>query len=95
MDGNGRWASQGGLPRIAGHRQGATLKALLRCCKAWGIPTLSTSRNFIRLCGLTRGAIANSAVCLLPSPFWLDDEKALASQVVLRMGNSFEPELYF
>lgn len=42
MDGNGRWANQRGLPRIAGHRQGAkTLKALLRCCKDWGIGTLT------------------------------------------------------
>lgn len=42
MDGNGRWASHRGLPRIAGHRQGArTLKALLRCCKDWGIPVLT------------------------------------------------------
>jgi undecaprenyl diphosphate synthase len=42
MDGNGRWAKQRGLPRIAGHRQGArTLKALLRCCKDWGIQTLT------------------------------------------------------
>jgi undecaprenyl diphosphate synthase len=42
MDGNGRWAKQRGLPRIAGHRQGAkTLKDLLRCCKDWGIQTLT------------------------------------------------------
>jgi len=42
MDGNGRWAAQRGLPRIAGHRQGAkTLKALLRCCKEWGIGALT------------------------------------------------------
>ncbi|PSN19778.1 isoprenyl transferase [filamentous cyanobacterium CCP5] len=42
MDGNGRWASQRGIPRIAGHRQGAkTLKALLRCCQHWGIGTLT------------------------------------------------------
>ena len=42
MDGNGRWATRQGLPRIAGHRQGAkTLKALLRCCKDWGIPALT------------------------------------------------------
>ncbi|MGF1569786.1 MAG: polyprenyl diphosphate synthase [Nodosilinea sp.] len=42
MDGNGRWATQQGLPRVAGHRQGAkTLKALLRCCKDWGIPALT------------------------------------------------------
>lgn len=42
MDGNGRWAQQRGLPRIAGHRQGArTLKELLRCCKDWGIAVLT------------------------------------------------------
>lgn len=42
MDGNGRWATQRGLPRIAGHRQGArVLKDLLRCCKDWGIKTLT------------------------------------------------------
>ncbi|HEY9735318.1 MAG TPA: isoprenyl transferase [Trichocoleus sp.] len=42
MDGNGRWATERGLPRIAGHRQGAkTLKALLHCCKDWGIPVLT------------------------------------------------------
>jgi undecaprenyl diphosphate synthase len=42
MDGNGRWATQRGLPRIVGHRQGAqVLKDLLRCCKDWGIKTLT------------------------------------------------------
>ena len=42
MDGNGRWASQRGFPRIAGHRQGArVLKDLVRCCKDWGIRTLT------------------------------------------------------
>ncbi|AUT00086.1 isoprenyl transferase [Nostoc sp. CENA543] len=42
MDGNGRWATNQGLPRIAGHRQGAkTLKEILRCCKDWGIKALT------------------------------------------------------
>jgi undecaprenyl diphosphate synthase len=42
MDGNGRWAEKRGLPRIAGHRQGAkTLKEILRCCKDWGIQSLT------------------------------------------------------
>jgi undecaprenyl diphosphate synthase len=42
MDGNGRWATRQGCPRVTGHRQGAkTLKALLRCCKDWGIPVLT------------------------------------------------------
>lgn len=43
MDGNGRWAKNKGLPRIEGHRQGAnTLKEILRCCKDYGIKTLTT-----------------------------------------------------
>ncbi|MBW4549799.1 MAG: isoprenyl transferase [Aphanocapsa sp. GSE-SYN-MK-11-07L] len=42
MDGNGRWATERGLPRAAGHRQGAkALKELVRCCKDWGIPALT------------------------------------------------------
>lgn len=42
MDGNGRWASRQGLPRMAGHRQGArVLKELVRCCKDWGIQSLT------------------------------------------------------
>ncbi len=42
MDGNGRWAKQRGLPRIMGHRRGVdALKALLRCCKDWGIEALT------------------------------------------------------
>jgi undecaprenyl diphosphate synthase len=42
MDGNGRWAERQGLPRFMGHRRGVdTLKALLRCCKDWGIEALT------------------------------------------------------
>lgn len=42
MDGNGRWAENKGLPRFMGHRRGVdALKALLRCCKDWGIPALT------------------------------------------------------
>jgi undecaprenyl diphosphate synthase len=42
MDGNGRWAKERGLPRIAGHRQGAkAFKNLVRCCIDWGIPALT------------------------------------------------------
>jgi undecaprenyl diphosphate synthase len=42
MDGNGRWAKTRGLPRIEGHRQGATtLKEILRYCKDLGIETLT------------------------------------------------------
>ncbi|MEB3295383.1 MAG: isoprenyl transferase [Synechococcales bacterium] len=42
MDGNGRWATQRSLPRIAGHYQGAkTLKQIVRACKDWGIEVLT------------------------------------------------------
>lgn len=42
MDGNGRWAKKQGLPRVVGHRQGVdVLKDLLRCCKDWGIKSLT------------------------------------------------------
>lgn len=42
MDGNGRWARQRGLPRIAGHRQGReSVSAVVRACARLGIPVLS------------------------------------------------------
>lgn len=38
MDGNGRWAQKRGLPRTAGHREGAeTFRKIVRCCKKKGI----------------------------------------------------------
>ena len=42
MDGNGRWAKGQGRPRIIGHQKGVdALKNLLRCCKDWGILSLT------------------------------------------------------
>ena len=42
MDGNGRWAKNQGRPRFLGHQRGVdALKDLLRCCKDWGIPSLT------------------------------------------------------
>lgn len=42
MDGNGRWASKRGLPRSAGHREGAnTLKRIVRTCDDIGIKYLT------------------------------------------------------
>jgi len=42
MDGNGRWATQRGLPRFVGHRQGVeAIQDLVRCCRDWGIPALT------------------------------------------------------
>ena len=42
MDGNGRWACQKGLPRLAGHRQGAdTVRTVVRACREQGIEALT------------------------------------------------------
>jgi undecaprenyl diphosphate synthase len=42
MDGNGRWAQARGLPRIAGHRQGAeALRRAVRAAGELGIPYLT------------------------------------------------------
>src|SRR5574341_82008 len=42
MDGNGRWAQQRGLPRLAGHRAGTeNLRVILRACVEFGIKILT------------------------------------------------------
>ncbi|HED12820.1 MAG TPA: isoprenyl transferase [Gammaproteobacteria bacterium] len=42
MDGNGRWATERGLPRVAGHRKGAeAVRKLVRYCADLGIPNLT------------------------------------------------------
>jgi undecaprenyl diphosphate synthase len=42
MDGNGRWATKRGLPRMAGHRAGVTtLHRVVKTCAQWGIPMLT------------------------------------------------------
>ncbi len=42
MDGNGRWAQERGLPRLAGHRAGTeNLRRILRACVDYGIKILT------------------------------------------------------
>lgn len=42
MDGNGRWAKQKGLPRIAGHREGSeSLRIILKGCAEFGVKYLT------------------------------------------------------
>ena len=42
MDGNGRWATRRGLPRLAGHKQGAeTVRKIVRACPDLGIRHLT------------------------------------------------------
>ena len=56
MDGNGRWARARGLPRIAGHKQGAeAVRLTVRACSDLGIPYLTiyafSSENWKRPAG--------------------------------------------
>jgi len=53
MDGNGRWAEQRSLDRVAGHRQGAeSVRIVVRACREIGIPYLTlfafSSENWSR-----------------------------------------------
>jgi undecaprenyl diphosphate synthase len=42
MDGNGRWATQRGLPRVEGHRMGIrSVRAVVECARELGIPYLT------------------------------------------------------
>ena len=42
MDGNGRWAKERGLPRIAGHERGAeSVRAVTEACVEWGVGFLT------------------------------------------------------
>lgn len=42
MDGNGRWAKERGLPRIAGHAQGAnTVRVVVEACARLGVKALT------------------------------------------------------
>ncbi|HJP53975.1 MAG TPA: polyprenyl diphosphate synthase, partial [Rhodospirillales bacterium] len=42
MDGNGRWAKFRGLPRVAGHKQGAeAVKRAIRCAGEMGVSYLT------------------------------------------------------
>lgn len=42
MDGNGRWATSRGLPRIAGHEAGAeSVRDITRACREWGVQVLT------------------------------------------------------
>ncbi|MFA5839687.1 MAG: isoprenyl transferase [Candidatus Margulisiibacteriota bacterium] len=42
MDGNGRWAQAKGLPRIAGHKEGAeSVRAILKACAEFGVKYLT------------------------------------------------------
>ena len=42
MDGNGRWAKERGMPRVAGHRAGTeNLRTIIRACAKFGIEYLT------------------------------------------------------
>jgi len=76
MDGNGRWARARGLPRIAGHKQGAeAVRSTVRACTDLGISYLTiyafSSENWKRpatevddLMGLLRLYIRRELACM-------------------------------
>ncbi|HNH46051.1 MAG TPA: isoprenyl transferase [Myxococcota bacterium] len=42
MDGNGRWATSRGLPRLSGHEAGAeSVRDITRACREWGVQVLT------------------------------------------------------
>ena len=50
MDGNGRWAAAKGLPRAAGHRQGAeAVRETVRGCVSLGVRYLTLSERIFDL----------------------------------------------
>ena len=60
MDGNGRWATQRGLPRLAGHRAGAeAVNRVVRACREIGIEHLTlyafSEQNWRRPTGEVNG----------------------------------------
>src|ERR1700750_277417 len=79
MDGNGRWANARGLPRVAGHRQGAkAVRRIVEAAPELGIGTLtlyaSSSDNWQRpprevggLMRLFRGYLASETARLVES----------------------------
>jgi undecaprenyl diphosphate synthase len=63
MDGNGRWAKERGLPRLAGHRAGTeNLRRILRACADLGIKTLTiyafSTENWVRPESEVRGLMS-------------------------------------
>ncbi len=63
MDGNGRWAKQRGMPRLAGHRKGAqVLKEIAESCSNLGVRYLTvyafSSENWKRPATEVRGLLA-------------------------------------
>lgn len=74
MDGNGRWATKRGLPRLMGHKRGADrVKAIVKACPDLGVSTLTlyafSTENWKRaahevegLMKLFRGYLQNNLV---------------------------------
>ena len=50
MDGNGRWAQQRNLPRVAGHKEGvAAVRTTVETCAQLGVGILSRGQRISRL----------------------------------------------
>lgn len=79
MDGNGRWATRRGLPRLHGHRAGARqVREIVRCCPDFGVRHLTlfafstenwkrTTEEVAGLMGIFRRYIKSEAKELITS----------------------------
>ena len=103
MDGNGRWAANRFLPRIAGHRQGVeSLKRCVQACAARGVKVLSvfafSSENWNRpheevsgLMDLMALAISREVPQLKRDGvrlYFVGDKSRLSEKVKLGMGEA-------
>lgn len=102
MDGNGRWASDIGLPRAFGHRKGASkVTEIVKSCPDLGIKTLTlyafSTENWQRaahevssLMRLFRGYLQNKFVELVKSNVkvvFIGDPSPIANDIVKQMKN--------
>jgi undecaprenyl diphosphate synthase len=84
MDGNGRWATERGLPRVRGHEAGAdTVRAIVRACGQRGIEALTlysfSTENWSR-----PGDEVDSLMALLARYLVEEREELMGNRVRLR-----------
>jgi undecaprenyl diphosphate synthase len=83
MDGNGRWAEARGLPRVAGHREGAeAVRAVVRAARRIGLPALTLYAFSMQ--NWARPADEVAALMLLLSQF-LDSERGEMRENAIRL----------
>jgi len=85
MDGNGRWAELRGLPRLEGHREGASrVREVTRCARRLGLPVVTlyafSMQNWMRPWDEVEGLLA-----LLNEYLWKERHEILDNQIKLNV----------